>query len=76
VAAIEGRVAFCNEVVDITVDGERLDRPVTLFNEQRATSNEQRATSNEQLATRNSQLAPRPSADGGVVPPPSAGDRA
>ncbi|MFC9843240.1 DUF427 domain-containing protein [Streptomyces sp. NPDC060223] len=36
VAAIEGRVAFYNEVVDITVDGERLARPVTLFNEQLA----------------------------------------
>ncbi|MFD4530271.1 DUF427 domain-containing protein, partial [Streptomyces sp. NPDC058470] len=33
VGAIEGRVALYNEVVDITVDGERLDRPVTLFNE-------------------------------------------
>jgi uncharacterized protein (DUF427 family) len=32
VRAIAGRVAFYNEVVDITVDGERLERPVTLFN--------------------------------------------
>jgi uncharacterized protein (DUF427 family) len=28
---IRGLVAFYNEVVDITVDGERLERPVTLF---------------------------------------------
>ncbi|WP_306205166.1 DUF427 domain-containing protein [Actinoplanes sp. RD1] len=31
VAAIAGLVAFYNEQVDITVDGERLDRPVTPF---------------------------------------------
>ncbi|GAB2848508.1 DUF427 domain-containing protein [Streptomyces deserti] len=33
VAAIEGRVAFYNEAVDIAVDGERLERPVTPFGE-------------------------------------------
>ncbi|MEV3967581.1 DUF427 domain-containing protein [Streptomyces sp. NPDC050698] len=31
VAPIRGRVAFFNEVVDITVDGERLERPETPF---------------------------------------------
>ncbi|MEU7057464.1 DUF427 domain-containing protein [Streptomyces sp. NPDC046197] len=31
VAAIRGRVAFYNEVVDITVDGDLLDRPATVF---------------------------------------------
>ncbi|MFJ6551459.1 DUF427 domain-containing protein [Streptomyces luteogriseus] len=31
VAVIRGRVAFFNEVVDITVDGERLERPDTPF---------------------------------------------
>ncbi|GAA2522954.1 DUF427 domain-containing protein [Streptomyces levis] len=31
VAAIRGRLAFFNEVVDITLDGERLERPVTPF---------------------------------------------
>ena len=31
VAVIQGRVAFFNEVVDITVDGERLERPDTPF---------------------------------------------
>lgn len=31
VAAIGGLVAFYNEAVDITVDGERLERPVTPF---------------------------------------------
>ncbi|WP_305788949.1 DUF427 domain-containing protein [Symbioplanes lichenis] len=33
VAAIAGLVAFFNEEVDITLDGERLDRPVTPFSE-------------------------------------------
>jgi len=33
VAAIEGHLAFYNEAADITVDGERLDRPVTPFTE-------------------------------------------
>ncbi len=33
VAAIEGRVAFYNEAVDITVDGERLERPASPFSE-------------------------------------------
>jgi hypothetical protein len=31
VAAIQGRVAFFNEAVDITLDGERLERPDTPF---------------------------------------------
>ncbi|MET9814705.1 DUF427 domain-containing protein [Streptomyces sp. NPDC006355] len=31
VAAIKDRLAFYNEAVDITVDGERLERPVTPF---------------------------------------------
>ncbi|MFE6194016.1 DUF427 domain-containing protein [Streptomyces sp. NPDC057838] len=31
VAAIRGRLAFFNEVVDITLDGERLERPETPF---------------------------------------------
>jgi uncharacterized protein (DUF427 family) len=31
VSAIKGRVAFYNEAVDIVVDGERLERPVTPF---------------------------------------------
>ncbi|AOR30083.1 hypothetical protein BFF78_02460 [Streptomyces fodineus] len=31
VAAIKGLLAFYNEAVDITVDGERLERPVTHF---------------------------------------------
>jgi uncharacterized protein (DUF427 family) len=31
VAAVKGLLAFYNEAVDITVDGERLDRPVTPF---------------------------------------------
>ncbi|WP_149552109.1 DUF427 domain-containing protein [Streptomyces marokkonensis] len=31
VAAIKGRLAFFNEVVDLAVDGERLPRPVTPF---------------------------------------------
>ena len=31
VAAIRGRLAFFNEAVDLTVDGERLPRPVTSF---------------------------------------------
>ncbi|GAA2637929.1 hypothetical protein GCM10010399_84010 [Dactylosporangium fulvum] len=31
VAAIRDRIAFYNEAVDITVDGERLERPVTHF---------------------------------------------
>jgi uncharacterized protein (DUF427 family) len=31
VAAIRGLLAFYNEVVDITVDGERLERPATVF---------------------------------------------
>ncbi|MFI1164377.1 DUF427 domain-containing protein [Streptomyces sp. NPDC020801] len=31
VAAVRGRLAFYNEVVDITVDGEPLDRPATVF---------------------------------------------
>ncbi|MFH8798296.1 DUF427 domain-containing protein [Streptomyces sp. NPDC017936] len=31
VAAVRGLVAFYNEAVDITVDGERLERPVTWF---------------------------------------------
>ena len=31
VHAIKDRVAFYNEAVDITVDGERLERPVTEF---------------------------------------------
>ncbi|MFF8933539.1 DUF427 domain-containing protein [Streptomyces paradoxus] len=31
VAAIRGRVAFFNEVIDITLDGERLERPDTPF---------------------------------------------
>ncbi|MFF9219538.1 DUF427 domain-containing protein [Streptomyces viridosporus] len=31
VAAIRGRLAFFNEAVDLTVDGERLSRPVTSF---------------------------------------------
>ncbi|WP_210569152.1 DUF427 domain-containing protein [Streptomyces sp. GESEQ-4] len=31
VAAIRGRFAFYNEAIDITVDGERLERPVTPF---------------------------------------------
>lgn len=31
VAAIRGRLAFFNEAVDLTVDGERLRRPVTPF---------------------------------------------
>ncbi|MEV6174142.1 DUF427 domain-containing protein [Streptomyces sp. NPDC051954] len=33
VAAVRGRLAFFNEAVDITVDGERLERPVTPFSE-------------------------------------------
>jgi uncharacterized protein (DUF427 family) len=33
VAAIKDRLAFFNEAVDITVDGERLERPVTPFSE-------------------------------------------
>ncbi|MET7664528.1 DUF427 domain-containing protein [Streptomyces sp. NPDC005463] len=32
VAAVEGLIAFYNEAVDIVVDGERLERPVTPFN--------------------------------------------
>ena len=32
VGPVEGLVAFYNEAVDITVDGERLERPVTVFN--------------------------------------------
>ncbi|WP_328875194.1 DUF427 domain-containing protein [Streptomyces sp. NBC_00287] len=31
VGAIEGYLAFFNEAVDLVVDGERLERPVTLF---------------------------------------------
>jgi hypothetical protein len=31
VAAIKGRLAFYNEAVDIAVDGERMERPVTPF---------------------------------------------
>jgi uncharacterized protein (DUF427 family) len=31
VAAIKGRVCFYNEFVDITIDGEKLKRPVTAF---------------------------------------------
>ncbi|MET8246588.1 DUF427 domain-containing protein [Streptomyces sp. NPDC005202] len=31
VAAIKGHLAFYNEVVDITVDGARLDRPTSVF---------------------------------------------
>ncbi|MCH0541714.1 DUF427 domain-containing protein [Streptomyces sp. MUM 203J] len=31
VEVITGMVAFCNEFVDLTVDGERLERPVTHF---------------------------------------------
>ena len=31
VAAIKGLLAFYNEVVDITVDGELLERPATVF---------------------------------------------
>ncbi len=34
VGNIRGLVAFYNEVVDITVDGEPLERPVTLFTDQ------------------------------------------
>ncbi|WP_338784555.1 hypothetical protein [Streptomyces sp. DG1A-41] len=30
-SVIEGRLAFFDEAVDITVDGEPLDRPVTPF---------------------------------------------
>jgi uncharacterized protein (DUF427 family) len=33
VAAVRGLVAFYNEAVEITVDGERLERPVTPFSE-------------------------------------------
>ena len=33
VAAIKDRLAFYNEVVDITADGERLERPVTPFSQ-------------------------------------------
>ncbi|ANS63463.1 hypothetical protein SLINC_1239 [Streptomyces lincolnensis] len=33
VAAVQGLLAFYNEAVDITVDGERLPRPVTPFTE-------------------------------------------
>ncbi|MFF7969847.1 DUF427 domain-containing protein [Streptomyces sp. NPDC007905] len=32
VGAVKGLLAFYNEAVDITVDGERLERPVTHFN--------------------------------------------
>ncbi len=35
VAAIAGRVAFYTEFVDVTVDGERLERPVTPFSQLR-----------------------------------------
>lgn len=31
VAVIQGRLAFFNEAVDITLDGERLERPATPF---------------------------------------------
>ncbi|MGX1472611.1 UNVERIFIED_CONTAM: uncharacterized protein (DUF427 family) [Streptomyces canus] len=31
VAAVKGLLAFFNEAVDITLDGERLERPVTPF---------------------------------------------
>ncbi|MGW5639917.1 DUF427 domain-containing protein [Streptomyces sp. NPDC003832] len=31
VGAVEGRLAFYNEAVDLVVDGERLPRPVTVF---------------------------------------------
>ncbi|GGU97795.1 hypothetical protein GCM10010260_37230 [Streptomyces filipinensis] len=36
VAAIRGLLAFYNEAVDITVDGERLERPVTHFTRARS----------------------------------------
>jgi uncharacterized protein (DUF427 family) len=36
VGVIAGHIAFYNEVVDITVDGERLERPVSVFSEQLA----------------------------------------
>ncbi|MGW3284805.1 DUF427 domain-containing protein [Streptomyces sp. NPDC001002] len=35
VGAIQGLLAFYNEVLDITVDGERLERPVTHFSKHR-----------------------------------------
>lgn len=34
-AAVKDLLAFYNEAVDITVDGERLDRPVTPFTSKR-----------------------------------------
>ncbi|MFJ6573855.1 DUF427 domain-containing protein [Streptomyces sp. NPDC091292] len=34
VAAVQGLIAFYNEAVDITVDGERLNRPTTVFTQQ------------------------------------------
>ena len=33
VGAIQGLLAFYNEAVDITLDGERVERPVTHFTE-------------------------------------------
>jgi uncharacterized protein (DUF427 family) len=38
VAAIEGYISFYNEAVDIVVDGERLERPVTQFTARLAAS--------------------------------------